>query len=119
MKILTKQFTVEKLHRALIDRPSEDVILASNPNIRSQSIIPKETHLCNLKSAPKEKRSLEELFDRHRYLKSRKAMSGTQKPKPSSSLSTNHNTSFTVIERLLLASGGSSVTVSSQLLLHL
>lgn len=118
MKILTKQFTVEELHRALIDRPSEDIILASNPNIRSQSIIPKENHLCNLKSAPKEKCSLDELFDRHRHLKRRKAMSGTQKPKPSS-LSTNHNTSFMVTERLLLASGGSSVTVSSQLLLHL
>lgn len=117
MKILTKQFTVEELHRALIDRPSEDIILASNPNIRSQSIIPKENHLCNLKSAPKEKCSLDELFDRHRYLKSRKAMSGTQN-KPSS-LSINHNTSFMVTERLLLASGGSSVTVSSQLLLHL
>lgn len=83
MKILTKQFTVQELHRAPIDRPSEDIILASNPNIRSQSIIPKENQLCNLKSAPKEKRSLDELFDRHRYLKHRKAMSGTQKPKPS------------------------------------
>lgn len=37
-----------------IDRSSEDIILASNPNIESQSIIPEENHPCDLKSAPKE-----------------------------------------------------------------
>lgn len=52
MKIFTKQFTVKELRRLL--KGFRGHISASNPNIRSQSIIPEENYLCDLKSAPKD-----------------------------------------------------------------